>query len=139
MRILVTGSRDWLDVDIIRQAIRQHTSDVEHVSDVMVVHGGATGADVISGKIATAHGMAEEIHLPNWESCGPNCIPEHKRRRADGTWYCPRSGFIRNQLMVDLGADICLAFIRNNSKGALMTARLAEKAGIPTHRYLQED
>lgn len=138
MRILITGSRDWNDAGRITEALRDVTRDEPYMSDIMVVHGGARGADTLAGLIAEKHGMMTEAHPANWESCGPGCGPKHWRYRA-GSPYCPRSGFVRNAKMVELGADICLAFIKNQSKGAVMCAKLAEDAGIPVIRYVESD
>ena len=136
MRILVTGSRTWGSYVDVYNAIRLHASDVDQDSDVTIVHGGARGADMIAGQIANDLGMHEEIHLANWDSCGPECKMSHKRQRQNGDWYCPRSGFVRNAHMVDKGADVCLAFYKGASKGTDMCAKLADKAGIPVHKFM---
>ncbi|MBP5870883.1 SLOG family protein [Streptomyces scabiei] len=123
-RVLVTGSRTWEDVDTIVGALRQIRRDIEG-RPIVVVHGDClTGADAIASYLvqqaAPTFGLTEEKHPANWRSGG-------QLDRA--------AGFRRNAEMVNLGADVCLAFIRDGSRGASHTADLAEKAGIPTRRF----
>lgn len=120
-RVLVTGSRDWNDRPAIHEALMA-VAYIDAVGPFVVVHGMCpSGADAIASRWVGYFGeriqVTEETHPANW--------------RINGK----RAGFIRNAHMVDLGADICLAFIRNGSRGASHTAALAEQAGIVTKRW----
>lgn len=109
-RILVTGSRDWHDEIAIEELLFEY-------SPGLLVHGACpTGADAIADAIATRWNWDIERHPADWDRHGK------------------KAGPLRNQHMVDLGADVCLAFILNGSRGASHTARIAEAAGIPTVR-----
>lgn len=126
LRILITGSRSWTDKRAVGQAIGwvigEHAPHLivpgEHDphllwDQVTVVHGGARGADAIADRIARAWGMRVEdypVTRQDWEACAPECKPGHRRKRPDGTTFCPSAGNRRNQRMVDLGADLCLGF-----------------------------
>jgi nucleoside-diphosphate-sugar epimerase len=120
-RILITGSRDWTDWGAIHDAIwRAITVDGEQLHCPVVVTGGARGADQIAEAIAHELGLEVETHLVAWRPYGI---------------YNPHAGKARNHTMVDLGADLCLAFIKNGSPGASHCAAAAEAAGIPTRRF----
>lgn len=116
-RLLVTGSRNWDDVTTIKLALNHAVNYLD--DQVTLVHGACpTGADDIADDLFTYANLGPvETHPADWDTHGK------------------RAGFLRNSLMVDLGADLCLAFIKNESRGATMTANLAEKAGIRTWRY----
>lgn len=115
MRILITGSRMWYHRPTIRRAL----AEVWH-PDAVLVSGACPpkrphydGADYLC------------------ESCWAHWGGRVERHPADWRQYGRRAGFVRNQQMVEQGADICLAFIYNHSPGATHTARLARDAGIP--------
>lgn len=115
-RILVTGSRAWTDVHLIRSALSAAAHELG--PDAVLVHGDCpTGADRLCRDVWLGEGRPDEAHPADWNTHG---------RRA---------GFVRNAEMVKLGADICLAFIVADSRGATMTAGLAEKAGLRTLRF----
>lgn len=116
IRVLITGSRNWEDADLIRKVFNQ----VDEKQEVTLISGACPdGADSIAEQVADELGWAIERHPADWDKWGK------------------RAGYVRNQEMVDSGVDLCLAFIRNNSRGASMTADLATKAAIPTLKYHQ--
>lgn len=119
-RILITGSRGWLWPETIQLAIALWVKEnVPRNEASTLVHGDCPhGADRMARDFARqVWWLEEEAHPAQWDT------------------YGRRAGFVRNEEMVLAGADVCLAFILNGSKGAKMTADIAEKAGIPTIRY----
>lgn len=145
-RILVTGSRNWTDEEVIVAALVPYLG-----AGTVLVHGKCpTGADAIAAKWWTAAGGIEEAHPADWQHCEPTCPinPPHGRYRLDGTWYCPMAGLRRNQEMVDLGAEVCLAFIGqctrcyarrpHPSHGSSRCADMAKVAGIPVVKHFEK-
>jgi hypothetical protein len=133
-RILITGSRTWRDTATIRDAITNVAH--QHGPDLVIVHGACrTGADRIAADFAYEIGYLTDPHPADWETCAPDCRPGHRRTRRDGSSYCPTAGHRRNQLMVDLGADHALVFMRGKSSGTADCLRRIKRAGIEYTRW----
>lgn len=126
-RVLVTGSRFWVWSAEVWQALNEQAE--EH-GDLIVVHGDAPGADHLAHLWCGFSGAHEERHPANWErGCDRHCY--HRPRSRNGKPYCPMAGHLRNQEMVDLGADVCLAFPLSDSRGTRDCMKRATAAGIP--------
>ena len=107
-RILVTGSRGWTDAAAVSNALwsfiaTEGLTDGEGNIDrpLTVVHGGCPrGADAMARDWCVANDVQQEVHNPDWKHHG----------RAGGP--------LRNQAMVNAGAAVCLAFVKDGSAGA---------------------
>ena len=132
MRILVTGSRDWEDPVAISRAIYDACGG--NTIGLVIVHGHCpTGADRFADSLAWGLSIQPERHPANWSGpCRDQCPLGHRRSRRGyaGATYCPMAGHYRNQEMVDLGADVVLAFQRNNSRGTQDCIDRARTAGL---------
>lgn len=116
-RVLVTGDRRHTDRDLVETALAQEFAHALWLGVNMVVVEGQCprgGADRLAEEWATGREYVDHDPIPaNWVALGNIAGP------------------YRNQQMVDLGANVCLAFPLETSRGTWDCVRRAEEAGIP--------
>ena len=128
-RVLVTGSRDWPDPNVVWTALDSELfrGTLTTTDTLVVVHGACpTGADLEADRWVKAR--SAEIRTADIRV---------KRYPADWARFGRSAGPLRNLDMVGDGADQCLAFICHGSRGASHCAELAEQAGIRTLRWIR--
>jgi len=107
MRVMVTGSRDWTDYDLICDRL-------EAAGATAVIHGCAPGADSLAAIWATSKGLpAIGIPAP-WE-------------------FYPRAiaGPKRNGWLLDLDPDMVIAFPLDGSRGTWDAIGQARNRQVP--------
>lgn len=110
MKLLVTGSRKWMDIDAIFDALNQlhRETPIE-----FLIEGGADGADKIAGLWADNHGIA------------------HAKFPYAG-YYGKRGGSVRNGWMLRYGLpEYVIAFPMASSVGTWNMVQQAREAGVP--------
>jgi len=127
----VTGSRTWTDYDTLMRgmvvAIETLISRFPDDKTITLVTGRCpSGADKMAEnfmerarKFLLTKGITVivEPHPANWAE------------------YGNRAGPIRNKEMVDLGADLCVAFFHGVAKGTTGCTDMAKRAGIEVLEY----
>lgn len=106
-RVIVCGGRDWTDRERTYRAL-----DAAHAKSpiVVVVQGGAPGADTLARQWAVDRGVLCDEFSADWHGLGP------------------KAGPVRNQAMVDAGADALIAM--PGGRGTADAARRAIAARI---------
>lgn len=117
-RVLVSGSREWKDDQTVKQLLVAAMDHFESdPKDIVLVHGAARGLDSIAASVGKELGFSIEDHPADWKKYGRS------------------AGHIRNQEMVDLGADIFLAFPLGESRGTRSCMERAKKSSEVLKTY----
>ena len=111
MQILVCGDRKWSDRHTIYRILLPYATQTPPVT---ILHGGARGADTLTGQVAQELGM------------------EVKEVRAEWKRYGKGAGPRRNETMLTEHPALVIAFHNDlaKSKGTADTVRKAKKRGI---------
>jgi hypothetical protein len=140
MKVLVTASRYWLD-----------RTRVWALLDAYAVEAGVRNEplEVIHGDCPTGGDWHARLWCEERTAALALADIEVRERRFPAKWkeFGSRAGFMRNQVMVDLMPDVCLAFMRlcadvrcpargdHLSHGAADTVARCLAADIPVRKF----
>lgn len=106
MKLIVAGSRDFQDKDMLWAALDDYKGITQ------IVSGMSRGADYLGFQYATQHGIPVEKYIPDWENIGRS------------------AGHVRNRQMGDY-ADELIAFWDGKSPGTKGMIDYMKKLGKP--------
>lgn len=107
-KVIVCGGRDFVDWDWLNEVL--NAMHAIH-SFTHIIHGDAYGADTLAENWAIDHGVQDVACPANWKQ------------------WPVAAGPIRNQAMLDLGADAVIAF--PGGKGTADMVSRARRRGVP--------
>lgn len=105
MVIGVIGSRGFNDYELLSKTLKEY-------NPVLIVSGGAKGADMLAEKWASENKIETLIFLPDWSK--------------------GKSGAAIRNIKIVESSEMLIAFWDGTSKGTKMTINIAKKANIPT-------
>ena len=108
--VIVAGSRSFNDYTLL--AAKLDKVLVNKMPDVVIVSGGARGADTLAIEYAQRHGLKCDVMPADWNRHGK------------------RAGFMRNADMAN-HADALVAFWDGQSRGTAHMVRLMQQKGKP--------
>jgi predicted Rossmann-fold nucleotide-binding protein len=120
LTIMVTGGRKFMDkatlYRILTTLLKRYLG-----TKIVVIHGGARGADKIASEwvsAASAWPVSERVYLPDWNTLGKFAGP------------------VRNTAMVAAKPDVCVAM--PGGRGTADAIAKCHEAGIPVVTSLDE-
>lgn len=105
-KIVVTGSRDWTDGQAIINALKEMKNRFPG-EELVLITGGARGADKLAYEIGKRHGFTTVILDANWSNQGRTAGPIRNRRMLD--WFAPIDVVLAFPLPQGSGTRDCMA------------------------------
>ena len=111
-RVVIAGCRDYENYEQAKEFIDICLSNVRKENEIIIVSGGARGADAIGERYAKENGFAVEKYPADWEKYGKSAGP------------------IRNKQMAEI-SDYVICFWNEKSKGTKSMIDYAKKLNKP--------
>ena len=108
-RLIIAGGRDYKDFKTLCKLVDKLLADkIKQGYHIVIVSGGARGADKLGEKWAIENNIPTQIFLPDWGKHGKS------------------AGFVRNEDIVQ-NSDVVIAFWDGKSRGTNHSIGLAKK------------
>lgn len=111
-RVVIAGCRDYDNYEEAKEYIDFCLSNIRKENDIIIVSGGASGADAIGERYADENGFDVEEHLADWDRYGRSAGPR------------------RNKEMAQV-ADYVICFWDGESRGTKSMIEFAQQYGKP--------
>lgn len=132
MRVLLTGSRHWDRPDVVWGVLDIIAENAAAIGDdeLVIVHGACFPSK--RGPDGRFPLESADYLADLWTRRAGHPLPVRPERHpANWRLHKKAAGPKRNQEMVNLGADVCVAFLRDDSTGTTRCIEMAERAEIP--------
>ena len=109
MRVVVCGGRNYVNEEFLFDQLDRHLDEAE---DLLLIEGGAKGADSMAREWAKLRGVKHETVKAEWKKHGK------------------KAGYLRNKRMIiGMKADLVIAFF--GGKGTAHSVAIAQENSIP--------
>ena len=113
--LIVAGSRSFIDYELMESKLNHFLVNVS--KPVVIIHGGARGADTLAGRYASEHKLECKVFPADWDTLGKS------------------AGYVRNRRMHAYIANAsdrgCVCFWDGESRGTTHNFKLAEEFSNP--------
>lgn len=111
IKLAIVGSRTFDDYELMRREVRELLPLIAQTGDeIMIISGGANGADTLAVDLADELGLDVKVFNPNWDK------------------YGKAAGVIRNELIVN-ECNFLIAFWDGESHGTKHSVDMARRLG----------
>ena len=140
MRIIIAGSRDFKDYEMLREKTLDILSRLQYDyvvgrKDIEVICGMASGADLLGKRFAEEFGLKVVPFPAKWDDL--STPPVFVKFKSNGEAYNVMAGFARNKKMAEYAAQdehgILIAFSMGSSKGTQDTIKQGKKNNLEVY------
>lgn len=111
-RVVIAGSRDYTNYKEAKEYIDFCISNIRKENKIIIVSGGAKGADALGERYAIQNGFEIERYLADWDTYGKSAGPRRNKKMAEVS-------------------DFVICFWNGQSRGTKSMIEYANKCGKP--------